>query len=177
MHCNANLAIVFIIACISVRHGNSQVVISYATPIVGPAGSSISVGIAANVGMQALIVTLGPCTLLTTHSHPRGAELATTLEGLVKNVVVLENGTFVTADVGPMKAFTFPQGLIHYQYNPTCKTSRFIAQLPADAGLQLTYPSLLSLPAGFKTTAFDGPLPAFKGALVQQEGCLKGCGL
>lgn len=95
--------------------------------------------ILAQSGLAVAAVFLGPCGINTPHIHPRAAELITVTSGAVNFGYILENGLVdagqkaeITGQLGPYQAALFPQGSIHYQVNPTCGNSTFVAALNSE---------------------------------------------
>jgi hypothetical protein len=87
---------------------------------------------------------LNPCSLLVPHTHPQ-------IESLVVTKGNITTGTLIPGLVGPghgtgeivenlsqYQGTVFPPGAIHYQLNPTCQPSVFIASLASsDPGTTL----------------------------------------
>ena len=94
---------------------------------------------------------LNPCSLLVPHTHPQ-------IESLVVTQGTITTGTLIPGLVGPghgtgeivenlsqYQGTVFPAGAIHYQLNPTCQPSVFVASLASsDPGttLETTFFSL-----------------------------------
>lgn len=99
--------------------------------------------IGTNVAMAVGFVN--PCGLNVPHSHPRGNEYLTVIQGeLVAGLVLeLNDGSFgnvvgedepekgpipqVTTTLSRNQGFLFPQGETHWQFNPTCEPALFAA--------------------------------------------------
>lgn len=89
---------------------------------------------------------LNPCGLNSPHTHPRGSEFVTVVQGSVQTGFMLENGflassaqgrqtTRVSATLGPFQGTVFPIGSIHYQFNDNCEPASFISSFnSADPG-------------------------------------------
>ncbi|KAL9109247.1 MAG: hypothetical protein Q9187_008188 [Circinaria calcarea] len=85
-----------------------------------------------NVAMA--IGFLNPCSLNTPHSHPRGNEFFTVVQGRLQAGLILE-GNPVTAGplaqvnktLTPYEGMLFPQGMVHFQFNPECEPAVFAA--------------------------------------------------
>jgi hypothetical protein len=99
-------------------------------------------------GISGAVAFLEPCGMNSPHTHPRATEILTVVEGELEVGFVMENGLFQAAakDINALafpfnttlqqfEATVFPQGSIHFQFNPTCERSIFVAALnSADAG-------------------------------------------
>ncbi|KAL9106814.1 MAG: hypothetical protein Q9227_008236 [Pyrenula ochraceoflavens] len=95
--------------------------------------------------VAAAIGFVNPCGLNTPHSHPRASEFLTVVRGeLVTGLILEENpgsaGNVVggaAPDNGPLpqvgttlqlyQGTLFPQGSVHFQFNPTCEPAVFAA--------------------------------------------------
>ncbi|KAH8671611.1 RmlC-like cupin domain-containing protein [Xylariales sp. PMI_506] len=105
----------------------------------------IGTSVAAAVGF------LDPCGLNVPHSHPRGNEFLVVVEGSMVGGLVLEATTgatgntagtnptvtrpVVNATLGAYTGMLYPQGQVHYQFNPTCEPAVFVAAFDnADSG-------------------------------------------
>ena len=93
--------------------------------------------------LSATVLFLGPCGMNTPHVHPRGNEFLTAVNNTLEFGMILENGLVAAGKgsaelTGTLDAFQgtlFPQGAIHYQFNPTCETTAAVAVLSdVDAG-------------------------------------------
>jgi oxalate decarboxylase/phosphoglucose isomerase-like protein (cupin superfamily) len=94
------------------------------------------------------VAFIEPCGMNSPHTHPRATEFLTVVEGELEVGFVMENGLFAAAakDINALafpfnttlkqfEATIFPQGSIHFQFNPTCERSIFVAALnSADPG-------------------------------------------
>ena len=94
------------------------------------------------------VAFLEPCGMNPPHTHPRATQILTVVEGELEVGFVMENGLFAAAakdinalafpfntTVQQFEATIFPQGSIHFQFNPTCERSIFVAALnSADPG-------------------------------------------
>jgi len=99
-------------------------------------------------GISGAVAFLEPCGMNSPHTHPRATEILTVVEGELEVGFVMENGLFAAAakninalafpfntTVQQFEATIFPQGSIHFQFNPTCERSIFVAALnSADPG-------------------------------------------
>jgi hypothetical protein len=117
--------------------------------VQAPTGGTVQVG-----GVDAFPALIGtnvaqafgwinPCGLNVPHLHPRANEWLTVILGELVGGLVLElnpggtgnlNGTNptgpipqVNATLTPFKGMLFPQGQVHYQFNPTCEPAVFTA--------------------------------------------------
>jgi len=79
------------------------------------------------------VAFIGPCGLVTPHTHPRATEISYVLNGTMEVGFIQENGArFVTNTVGPGEAAVFPKGSIHYEQNLGCEPMTFIAALNSE---------------------------------------------
>ncbi|QDS69556.1 hypothetical protein FKW77_007891 [Venturia effusa] len=89
------------------------------------------------MGLSTTVATLNPCGMNTPHVHPRGNEFLTVVDGALSTGMILENGFTkeITGTLNKLQGTVFPQGAIHYQFNPTCHDATFVATLNnEDAG-------------------------------------------
>jgi len=110
-------------------------------------------------GISGAVAFLEPCGLNSPHTHPRATEILTVVEGELEVGFVMENGLFADAakainalafpfntTVQQFEATIFPQGSIHFQFNPTCERSIFVAALnSADPGTSQIAQNFFSL--------------------------------
>jgi len=110
-------------------------------------------------GISGAVAFLEPCGLNSPHTHPRATEILTVVEGELEVGFVMENGLFADAakainalafpfntTVQQFEATIFPQGSIHFQFNPTCDRSIFVAALnSADPGTSQIAQNFFSL--------------------------------
>lgn len=99
-------------------------------------------------GIAGAVAFLEPCGMNSPHTHPRATEFLTVVEGELVTGFVLENNFFKDAaakidalafpfntTLKQFEATIFPQGSIHFQFNPTCDRAIFSAALnSADPG-------------------------------------------
>jgi hypothetical protein len=99
-------------------------------------------------GISGAVAFIEPCGMNSPHTHPRATEFLTVIEGELQVGFLMENGLFAAAakDINALafpfnttlqqfEATIFPQGSIHFQFNPTCERSIFVASLnSADPG-------------------------------------------
>jgi len=122
---------------------------STAKPAAGELGGAKAAATVANFpwltdsDLSTTVAFLGPCGMNTPHVHPRGNEFLTTVNNTLEFGMILENGLVAAGKgtgelTGTLNAFQgtmFPKGAIHYQFNPTCDTTAFVAVLSdTDAG-------------------------------------------
>ena len=63
----------------------------------------------------------------TPHSHPRATEINFSVNTTLQAGFLAENGArFVSIDLEPGMATIFPQGSIHFEFNPSCDTALFV---------------------------------------------------
>jgi len=63
--------------------------------------------------------------------HNRADEFLTVVDGQLETGFVMENGfnTEIHTQLGRYQGTVFPQGSIHYQFNPLCRNTTFFASL------------------------------------------------
>jgi hypothetical protein len=122
---------------------------STAQPVDGEFGGAKAGATVANFpwltdsGLSTTVAFVGPCGINTPHVHPRGNEFLTVVNNTLDFGMILENGLVAAGKgtgelTGTLNAFQgtmFPKGAVHYQFNPTCHTTAFVAVLnDPDAG-------------------------------------------
>ena len=140
------------------------------------------------------------CGLNVPHSHPRANEFLTVIEGQLIGGLILETAEGGNPSArGPLPMITntlqnftgmlFPQGDVHFQFNPTCEPAVFAAGFDnIDPGrTQIARTFLSVMPDEAITTATGEVLdPALIGELrgkipndfaVLIESCAKRCGI
>jgi hypothetical protein len=144
------------------------------------------------VGLSTTVAFLGPCGMNTPHVHPRGNEFLTVVNGSVSFGMILENG-FTQEIAGTLNTFqgtVFPQGAIHYQFNPTCAPATFVATLNGeDPGTNSVAQGFFGLNGDVVNAALGFQNPV-EGADIEKvraslpvslaqgvEQCLKTCGI
>jgi hypothetical protein len=93
-------------------------------------------------GIAGAVAFIEPCGMNSPHTHPRATEFLTVVEGQLEVGFVMENGLFKDAakainalafpfntTLNQFEATIFPQGSIHFQFNPTCERAIFTAAL------------------------------------------------
>lgn len=99
-------------------------------------------------GIAGAVAFIEPCGMNSPHTHPRATEFLTVVQGELVTGFVLENNFFKDAakeidalafpfntTLKQFEATIFPQGSIHFQFNPTCERAIFSAALnSADPG-------------------------------------------
>lgn len=128
------------------------------------------------------------CGLNVPHSHPRGTEYLTVIQGELVAGLVLEindgsNGNVVGQPPptrGPIpqvytklkqyQGFYFPQGETHWQFNPTCKPALFAAAFDSsDPGrTQIARNFFSNTPDEVLIAAVGGDLELLDGARIEQ---------
>ncbi|PVH79960.1 hypothetical protein DL98DRAFT_515838 [Cadophora sp. DSE1049] len=127
----------------------SRIVFDYnigPTDLAGKVTAAVAASFPILVDQDISTVTafLNPCSLLVPHTHPQ-------IESLVVTQGNLTTGTLIPGLVGPgggtgeivqdlsqYQGTVFPAGAIHYQLNPSCKPSIFVASLSSsDPGTTL----------------------------------------
>jgi hypothetical protein len=92
------------------------------------------------LGISTTVIFLEACGVGAPHVHPRATEMITVASGTLDFGMILENGIVApgqgTGEVaGRLTKFqgtAFPQGSIHYQANPTCEQTSYVAALNSD---------------------------------------------
>ena len=81
---------------------------------------------------------LGPCGMNSPHTHPRATEINFSLNTTLRAGFLSENGArFIPVELAPGKAAVFPQGVIHFEMNPSCESAMFVAGFNGeDPGVQ-----------------------------------------
>jgi hypothetical protein len=138
----------------------------FKTAPVGGDGGRILVANEANFpllvgeGIAGAVAFIEPCGMNSPHTHPRATELLTVVEGQLEVGFVMENGLFKDAakeinalafpfntTLNQFEATIFPQGSIHFQFNPTCERAIFTAALNnADPGTSQIAQNFFTLP-------------------------------
>ncbi|KAI9166482.1 Spherulin-1A [Paramyrothecium foliicola] len=162
--------------------------------------------IGTNVGMA--IGFVNPCGLNTPHLHPRANEFLTVVQGQLVGGLILEQNPGsagnldgkdptgpiqqVNATLSNYRGMLFPQGQVHFQFNPTCEPAVFAAAFdnldPGRTQIARNFFSVLPdeaiiAAAGGDTELLDATridklrniIPA--AFAEQMEGCAKRCGL
>jgi oxalate decarboxylase/phosphoglucose isomerase-like protein (cupin superfamily) len=93
------------------------------------------------------VFTVQPCAMILPHTHPRSPEFAIVTEGSIITQFIGETGdVVVTNNLTSYQSVLFPKGSIHYEYNPTCATSKFIGSFNSgDPGTSFIVANFLSL--------------------------------
>jgi len=121
------------------------------------------------MGISQSAFTLAPCALRSPHIHQRGSGIlyAHDVDSLEVGFVN-ENGTAVINRIGTGASAVFPQGLIHYQYNPSCTNASYTISYGSELpGTQVVTQALLALPAEAVAAALN--LPVAQVALLTQQ--------
>ena len=145
-----------------------------------------------DLGISAAVGTLDPCGMNTIHTHPRASEFLVVVEGQLESGFILENGLTAEVDtVLPQYSGTvFPQGSIHFQFNPTCEKAVFVAGLNSDdpGASQLAQnffgvrSDVVQATLGFPDSVAGENIEQFKGTIPKNvalgiESCLTKCGI
>lgn len=134
---------------------------------------------------SAALFTIDPCGINQPHLHPRGTETLYAIDvEQLRVAFVNENGRGIKQnDMRTGHITFFPQGLIHYQQNLSCKTAQYLAVLSSDdAGVLTVAPQFFrfegqALEAAFGTNnlpTFE-ELPGGPGEGIAE--CRKRCGM
>jgi hypothetical protein len=144
--------------------------------------------------------TVEPCQLALPHIHPKASEFLLVADGpggletgfLLDDLFTDDSGTpiEVRATLGRGQGTLFPQGAIHWQFNPTCHNMTTVVTFSsADPGFQFLGTSLFDLTEEVYAGALGYPknidgeslemwkkkIPFVKTPLPQE--CLKRCNL
>ncbi|KAF4335182.1 hypothetical protein FBEOM_10967 [Fusarium beomiforme] len=134
----------------------------------------------------------GPCGMNTAHTHPRGSEFVVVVAGTLLSGFILENGlTDQVSTTLPQYSLTvYPQGSIHYQFNPGCEEAIFVAGFNhEDPGTSQVVqnifalnPDILNATLGFPTSIDGKDIEKFKALIPKSvalgvDDCLKKCNL
>jgi oxalate decarboxylase/phosphoglucose isomerase-like protein (cupin superfamily) len=155
--------------------------------------------ISATQGQSLAIATFGACHLATPHIHPRASEFFAVIDGtglevgfLLDDLFVDANGTAIEtrATLGKRQGILFPQGAVHWQFNPTCNNLTAMASFDSsDPGFQFLSSSLFDLTEEVTAGALAWPkdidgesLHKYKEkiplAMIElADNCLQKCGL
>lgn len=148
------------------------------------------------------------CGLNVPHSHPRANELLTVVKGKLIGGLMLENTTglmgntngqnptfpvpMVTAVLTNFTGMLFPQGEVHFQFNPTCEPAVFAAAFDSsDSGrVQIANTFFSIQPDEVLITALGGNLETISAAQIDKlrghipdafaelmDDCAKKCGI
>ncbi|RYO91046.1 hypothetical protein DL764_008335 [Monosporascus ibericus] len=182
--------------------------------VLPPTGGTIALATVDN--FPALIGTkvasavgwVNPCGLNTPHLHPRANELLTVVQGELIGGLILEanpggagnlNGMNptgpipqVNATLSNFRSFLFPQGEVHFQFNPTCEPASFTAAFDnSDPGrTQIARNFFSAFPDDVIIAAAGGDLELLDATRIDQlrdkipaafaeliDSCAKKCGL
>ena len=72
------------------------------------------------------------------HTHPRASEINFSVNTTLRAGFLSENGArFVPVELAAGSATVFPQGVIHFEMNPSCEPAMFVAAFNnEDPGVQ-----------------------------------------
>jgi oxalate decarboxylase/phosphoglucose isomerase-like protein (cupin superfamily) len=144
------------------------------------------------MGLSTTVATLNPCGMNTPHVHPRGNEFLTVVDGTLSTGMILENGFTkeITGTLNKLQGTIFPQGAIHYQFNPTCAPATFVATLNnEDAGTNSVAQGFFGLNGdvvnaalGFQSPVAGADIEKVRASIPVSlaqgiEQCLKTCGI
>ncbi|KAE9362555.1 RmlC-like cupin [Stipitochalara longipes BDJ] len=157
--------------------------------------------------VSAAIGFVDACGLNVPHSHPRANEFLTVVNGTLIGGLMLEeipdaNGTvnsgpgstipipMVTATLTNFTGMLFPQGQVHFQFNPTCEPAVFAAAFDSnDSGrtqiantfFSIGFDDVLETATGNSESLGVGQLDALRGHIpdsfaLLMDDCAKTCG-
>ncbi|OJD32554.1 uncharacterized protein BKCO1_3700045 [Diplodia corticola] len=88
---------------------------------------------AAGNGMTMALLSLGPCSMLPPHFHPRAANFVMAINGTTDTYMVEENGArTVRATLDAGKATIFPAASIHTMENKGCEFTQLVSALNSE---------------------------------------------
>lgn len=136
------------------------------------------------------LVTMGPCSGNSAHTHPRGSEISYLTYGQLEFGMVEENAgknKLVQVTLRQGQTIHIPQGLMHFSYNTGCQPAQFLANFgERDPGTQTIWHSLVKIPDAALNAATGIPESMWKSlktyplAIAPTTGgeeCMKKCGL
>lgn len=101
------------------------------------------------LGVSTALLEYLPGGINTLHTHPRGSEVLTVVEGKL-NVGLIDSGNkLYTKVLQRADVFVFPKGLVHYQINLSNKTA------VAYAAFSSSNPGTISLPLNIFASGID----------------------
>ncbi|KUJ08754.1 RmlC-like cupin, partial [Mollisia scopiformis] len=158
--------------------------------------------------VSAAIGFVDACGLNVPHSHPRANEFLTVVDGTLIGGLMLEeipdntgvinatlNGTIpipmVTATLTNFTRMLFPQGQVHFQFNPTCEPAVFAAAFDnndsgriqiANTFFSVGFDDVLETAVGNSESLGAAQLDALKGHIPDafaelMNDCAKMCGI
>jgi len=109
-------------------------------------------------GVSMTIGFLGPCGMNSPHTHPRATEINFSVNTTLRGGVLVENGArFAEIDIAPGSATVFPQGAIHFEFNPSCESAMFVAGFNGeDPGVDQVAQRFFGLPPDIVGAALGG---------------------
>jgi quercetin dioxygenase-like cupin family protein len=137
------------------------------------------------------LVTMGPCSGNTVHTHPRGSEISFVTYGQIQFGMVEENSPVgnpaVVRMISAGETIHIPTGIQHFSHNPTCGHAQFLANFAtADPGTQTVWNSFVKVPLAILHMSTGIPesqlaeltsLPLVVAPGTGGEECLARCGL
>ncbi|KAF4536324.1 uncharacterized protein LTHEOB_2085 [Lasiodiplodia theobromae] len=140
-------------------------------------------------GITLALLSLGPCSMLPPHYHPRAANFVVAVNGTTDTYMIEENGARtvkVTLDAG--KATIFPAASIHLMENRGCENTQLVSALNSeDTGTlnianvlfqllphDIVMPAVGYGPADLNGTAGRVPPVGF-GSIYGRRECLDRC--
>ncbi|KAF2134591.1 RmlC-like cupin [Dothidotthia symphoricarpi CBS 119687] len=144
----------------------------------------------AGQGISISLLTLGPCSMLPPHLHPRATNLVTAISGNTTSYMIGENGVrTVKVNLIPMRMTIFPRASLHVMQNNGCEPSVLISALNSeDSGTLNILNSLWTIPrdiiqaafgnAGLDTEDLGESIPDVgTGAVAGSAECKLRCGI
>lgn len=117
---------------------------------------------------------LEACGINTFHVHPRADESFTCTKGQIRSAFVGENqfvskgSPEVSVTLDANQGTFIPRGYVHYQFNPTCEVSEFLATLNSnDPGTIQLAQAITSMNGEIVSSVFGNP-EALKGENLEE---------
>jgi len=138
------------------------------------------------------LVTLGPCSGNTVHTHPRGSEISFVtygemVFGMIEENFPMQGNVPVVRHIKAGQTIHIPTGIQHFSHNPTCGQAQFLANFAtADPGTQTVWNAFIKAPTevlhmstGISAATWNEykQLPLVVAPGTGGEECLKRCGL
>lgn len=105
------------------------------------------------------LISLGPCSMLPPHYHPRAANYVIAMSGNTTTYMIEENGArMVTEHLSHGKMTIFPRGSLHAMANTGCSKATLVSALSnTDQGTHNVVNGLFQLPDYIVNAAFGNP--------------------
>ncbi|KAI9878372.1 MAG: hypothetical protein M1830_001077 [Pleopsidium flavum] len=119
------------------------------------------------------IISLGPCSMLAPHYHPRASNYVVAVTGTTVTHFIEENGArLVTNTLTPGKMTIFPQASLHTMVNTGCENAQLVSALAnEDQGTHNVANGLFNLPSDLVGVALG-----YSGQVNQSANAIPGVG-